>query len=258
MPRRSLVLVGPDASTPPTPVYELRLEVDAPVVAITGAVAAGFLLHSQLAPAYCAPLCDASRVDALDRGVAGRYDTTWARSSDVTLGTILVGSVGTLMLDEGAGPGLSDAVVVIESLLTADALSVVSTTATRRPRPFMYSEKAPLADRNDGNGALSFFSGHTAGGFAMATSLFSTVYRRHRSGPLPWLVLGAGLGAASFLGTTRVLAGQHFPTDVVAGALVGSSVGFLVPALHGTSVRVVPTSTGADGRGVGVAASGIF
>ena len=28
------------------------------------------------------------------------------------------------------------------------------------------------------------------------------------------------------------LAGNHFPTDIIAGAIVGSVVGFLIPLIH--------------------------
>jgi membrane-associated phospholipid phosphatase len=57
---------------------------------------------------------------------------------------------------------------------------------------------------------------------------------------LPFLILGVGLAAASFVGTARVMAGRHFITDSIGGAIVGTSVGVLVPALHGSPVRVVP------------------
>lgn len=38
--------------------------------------------------------------------------------------------------------------------------------------------------------------------------------------------------SAAFVGYERVCSGEHFPTDVLAGALVGASIGVLVPHLH--------------------------
>jgi membrane-associated phospholipid phosphatase len=40
------------------------------------------------------------------------------------------------------------------------------------------------------------------------------------------------LGTAAAVGGLRIAAGKHFPTDILAGAAVGSLVGYLVPRLH--------------------------
>ena len=61
------------------------------------------------------------------------------------------------------------------------------------------------------------------------------------------MILGVGLAAASFVATARVIAGRHFITDSVGGAIVGASVGVLVPALHGSPVRVVPAIAPKEG-----------
>ena len=75
------------------------------------------------------------------------------------------------------------------------------------------------------------------------TSLYLTERRLHPGETLPYAILGAGLGVASFVATARVLAGGHFITDSIGGAVVGTSVGVLVPALHGSPVKVVPMVT---------------
>ncbi len=36
----------------------------------------------------------------------------------------------------------------------------------------------------------------------------------------------------SFVSIERVRAGEHFPTDVIAGAVAGAGVGTIVPHLH--------------------------
>ena len=35
-----------------------------------------------------------------------------------------------------------------------------------------------------------------------------------------------------FVGYERVQSGEHFPTDVITGALMGGAVGLIVPHLH--------------------------
>ncbi len=45
------------------------------------------------------------------------------------------------------------------------------------------------------------------------------------------LLYAGAVGVASL----RVVAGKHFPTDVIAGAALGSGIGWLVPTIHPTS-----------------------
>jgi len=125
------------------------------------------------------------------------------------------------------------------------------TIAAGRPRPYLYGEKAPLSDRNGSDAGNSFLSSHAAVGFAIATSTYVAMHRLHPRSQLPYAVLGIGLGAAGFVAASRVLAGQHFVTDAIGGALVGSSIGVLIPSVHGAPVAVVPV-VGEHHQGLGV------
>jgi undecaprenyl-diphosphatase len=64
----------------------------------------------------------------------------------------------------------------------------------------------------------SFPSGHAASSFACATVIGAAVPRLR-----PWLYVLAALVAWS-----RVYVGVHFPLDVLAGAVLGLGLGFLV------------------------------
>jgi membrane-associated phospholipid phosphatase len=66
--------------------------------------------------------------------------------------------------------------------------------------------------------------------------------RLHPGSKLTWIVAGVGGAIATFVATARVLGGMHFITDVVGGAVVGTSVGVIVPSLHGSPVSVVPVA----------------
>jgi membrane-associated phospholipid phosphatase len=55
---------------------------------------------------------------------------------------------------------------------------------------------------------------------------------RHPDDPLRFLGLGAGIALSLAVGILKILAGAHFWSDVGAGALVGGSVGVLVPMAH--------------------------
>ncbi|MDP3784648.1 MAG: phosphatase PAP2 family protein [bacterium] len=77
-----------------------------------------------------------------------------------------------------------------------------------RPRPFEIKDIAPLISHDPGG---SFPSGNATFFFALATTLF--IYDR-RWGTV--FFIGAVL-----MGAARVLAGVHWPSDILGGAVVG-------------------------------------
>jgi hypothetical protein len=249
------------------PAYQLYWEVDAPLLTIAIVFGIGRSIRGGLAPAFCAPtpgspteqtaFCDPGGLNWLDRKVAGRYHPAWGTWSDVGVYSLEAIAAAGVVVDGGLRDGLNDLVVIAEATMLANAASGVSTAITGRPRPYMYGTDAPLSVREDGNGGLSFFSGHTSTAFGLVTSTFVTLHRLHPESRWPWYVLAGGVASAGFVGATRILAGWHFPTDVVAGAAVGTAVGVIVPSLHASPRRVaaVPMSVASGG---GIALTGRF
>ena len=66
---------------------------------------------------------------------------------------------------------------------------------------------------------FSFPSGHTCAAFAFAVALCMTQPQR-------W-AKGAALALAALMGFSRLYVGVHFPSDVLAGAVIGSLCGLL-------------------------------
>ena len=156
-------------------------------------------------------------------------------------------------IDGGPVDALNDMVVILQSIAWTNAAALMVKMASRRPRPFMYGDSAPEALRTETGAAFSFFSGHTGNAFAASTALFQTLRRRHPNSALPWVALAVGDAIAIGVAIGRVQAGHHFPTDVIAGALVGTSLGLLLPALHDHPVQVTPLALPSGG---GLAVSG--
>lgn len=75
---------------------------------------------------------------------------------------------------------------------------------------------AVLVTSSDPN---SFPSGHTCAAFAFAVALCMTQPQR-------W-AKGAALALAALMGFSRLYVGVHFPSDVLAGAVIGSLCGLL-------------------------------
>ena len=62
----------------------------------------------------------------------------------------------------------------------------------------------------------------------------------------------ASLGIAASCAVLRVTSGSHFPTDVIVGAVVGSSVGYLIPYIHRTRSANLSLAPIVSPRGSGI------
>lgn len=235
--------------------YELEPEIDAPIILVGGAVTAGFLFLEEAPSETCARGCDRANVVFFDRWAAGNYSTAWEGVGDVATGaTILFGPL-VLTMRQGLKDGLHDSVVIGEAVLLSSALQVLSSYAVPRARPRAYGgDEVPIEERTNANAARSFFSGHVADAVASVVATTRTLQKLGH-GRLAAFVLGFGIAGATFTGIGRVMSGGHFPSDVLAGAAVGTGFGLLVPRLHSLPVVVAPTATGG---GAGAMITGTF
>jgi len=127
------------------------------------------------------------------------------------------------------------------SALVAAAVAMlgnqVISRAWDRPRPY---ETHPASDHllSAPSPDPSFPSDHAAAAFAIA---FAVLAFSRRGG----LVF---LAAATLIGLSRIALGMHYPSDVVAGALVGWAAAMLVTGFGGTWIMrlVVPLSSVSD------------
>jgi membrane-associated phospholipid phosphatase len=241
-----LTPIVPSPENPLHPAFQLYSEIDLPILGIGLVFAGARLVRAQ--KAFCAPLCDRADLNVLDRATAGYWSPGWQTASTYVLVGIGVGAAALLYVDEGLLPGLNDAAVVAESALAGIAVASMMTLAAGRPRPFLYGEKAPISSRNSADAGLSFLSSHAVASFAIVTSTFVTMRRLHPRSKVAWVVLGVGGALATFVATARVFGGQHFISDSVGGAIVGTSVGLLVPSLHGSPVALVPVAGPGQGQ----------
>jgi membrane-associated phospholipid phosphatase len=243
----------PEPSERPTRAYQLYWELDVSLLAVAIVLGGGSMIRTSesASPAYCVTQsdpepCDKADLNPIDRSFAGRYSPGWSDASDYAALALAISPIAVLWPDGGFVNMLNDTVVVYQSALIAVALQGLSSTGTGRGRPYVYGDEAPRDLRQSPAGAMSYFSGHTTFAFATSTSLFWTVNRRHPGSAFAWTTFVVGTSVASFTGVGRILAGKHFPTDVLAGAAVGAGVGTLIPALHDSPVIV---SLAPDGDG---------
>jgi len=150
-------------------------------------------------------------------------------------------------------------VLVIEWLLYVESSALVlglTKTAKetfRRRRPYVYNPAVPAAKRSSADASRSMWSGHAAQAFNAAVFAGYTFQEYEPESPLVKYVWGIGLTCAAATAALRVRAGQHFPTDVAAGAAVGSFLGWFVPRLHRGGKRFLSLRACREGHpGLGV------
>jgi membrane-associated phospholipid phosphatase len=223
----------------PGPAYRLKLGLDLPIVLIGGATASSFFILPEAPGVACAPRCDRSEINAFDRPAAGLYDPTWSTVGNVATAATMATPLVFILVDQGFVDGLNDDLVVAEAALLSSALQVTVSYAVARPRPRVYGTEASLESRSNANAARSFFSGHIANTMATSVAALRT-YQRLRRPVEGWLLFGVGAAGSTLVGISRVAAGSHFPSDVIAGAAVGVGMGLALPAVHDSHTRFTP------------------
>jgi len=232
------------------------------VIAVaTATPAAGTLAQAAADNPSFRPVFKAS--DAVVLGVAGagsvammRYDRevgNWFRQPSLqrngTLrgtmtGARLLGDPGAIIIGAGlwAGGALNrDQTTSLDGLRSLESITVASlvTWAVKgiggRARPYVDSTNA--GDWRFGRGFRgggqyqSFPSGHTTAAFAFASAITARVEQRSATdarwvGPLLY-------GAAALTGLSRVYDQQHWASDVLLGAAIGTVSGLVVVRSHG-------------------------
>ena len=152
---------------------------------------------------------------------------------DAVLASIALFGTGFVLHDErlrGAGRDSLESEVVAAMLVTP-ALK----RAFGRSRPFLdegtyHFEPA----RGNSDAHESFPSGHATNAFAAATAIAG----HYNSWIVPTIVYSIATGVS----VSRVNDNVHFPSDVVAGALIGHAVGKGILARH--HIAVIPQKNG--------------
>jgi len=120
---------------------------------------------------------------------------------------------------------------VMRAVLVSGAITAVAKGTVGRARPFAAPGDPDVFSPGHGftNASLaSFPSGHTSAAFATATVLARELNANHPGHT--WLVNSLLFGGATFVGFSRVYERQHWPSDVIAGAALGSITGYEVVA----------------------------
>lgn len=208
----------------------MSLGMGTAAVLATGA----FLLPSPLACRWCSPT---AFDEALHAPVAPESRRQIASVSHViSFGVLPLGGIaaGLLppLLAEGPEDHASENLVMFgEAMLVNVALTIAVKKWVGRRRPAFHYRRSAFTEFSQvkREAYLSFFSGDTSMAFVAASASTTISYLRGYS-VAPYVAVSSGV-LATTTALMRVGADVHWPTDVITGAVVGASVGILVPLL---------------------------
>jgi hypothetical protein len=151
--------------------------------------------------------------------------------SSTTLMVSLFQPVGMTITSDAPHKWSRDVPVIAEATAITISVNAFVKHLTRRSRPaahFCESEHAVFPCPPDTR--LSFFSGHTSSAFAAAVAA-GTIADFHHLEQRRW-IWASGLTFATATAVLRVMADQHYATDVLTGMAAGGLAGWLIPKLH--------------------------
>ena len=110
----------------------------------------------------------------------------------------------------------SRGIYLAESFAANVAFTFLLKKTINRKRP---GEIDPTFSVMTPSSSRSFPSGHTSEAFSLATSLTLVLPK--------WYVIAPAYTFAGLVGSSRMYLGAHYPSDIIAGALVGSGAAWL-------------------------------
>ena len=216
-------------------VYNIKPKLDIPLTALeTAWTLYGFsvVYNRDTVPYSELASLNRNNINSFDRGTSNNYSEKARAASDIFFG----GSMAApffLLFDKRIRKDASKiGLLYLETLATTGTIYTICAMSANRFRPYSYNPDVPLAKRTRGGARNSFFAGHVA--IVGTTSFFfAGIYTSyHPEMKNKWWLYAVASAATLTTGYLRIHAGQHFPTDVIVGTIVGPAVGILVPHFH--------------------------
>jgi membrane-associated phospholipid phosphatase len=200
-----------------------------------------------------------TRITSLNRNDINRFDRNatyfWNRSADKVSNVVsaalpltpLALTIPQLKNKKWNQAGTLGIMYVEVSLLTRGVTGITK-SIVGRTRPYLYNtsftpqERFDFQEHGAPKASTSFFSGHSSSAFASAVFLSKMYTDIYGKGTWSTIIWCSSLSLASVSAYCRVAAGEHFPTDVIVGAVVGSAIGYVIPTLHKKNTEKISLS----------------
>ena len=220
--------------------YKTSWEKDGWIFATGSALSiTGLILKGNTDPLSTQEIAGLSREDInwLDKGAIYNWDEKVSDISDWLVTATIVSPL-TLFLSKDIRKDFQTVgIMYLETLLLTSSIRSITKGFISRNRPYVYYPDAPMEKKLDVEAKRSFFSGHTATAFSTTlfmASVYSEYYPRSKYKSYIW---GGAILFSSLVGYYRYEAGKHYPTDILTGAIIGSTVGLLIPYIHKNDIK---------------------
>lgn len=176
---------------------------------------------------------DKSKINAFDRTMVFEYSKPQDNIADgISITLFALPAVFMAFQEVPKEDWITIGVMYAETYFLTRGLKELCKLSLNRARPYMYYDSYPQKEVDKGDWYMSFPSGHTA--YAFATAAFSTVMCNTYIPGSPWAyaIIGGTYLLATIDGMLRITSGNHFITDVLLGAAIGTIIGYTIPYLH--------------------------
>ena len=220
--------------------YEVSARLDVPLaLGISLMAALGVSQYYGMEKTDANDLKPKSELLPWDRPFAGRY-SDWATTVSFYTGALAVAPLAlagySWYRGDAAGHDFGAfTLMFVEAFVLQNALNQIVRSTELWPRPYMYAKSgkgAKKAKDAQAEAYGSFYSGHASAAFTVAVftgEWFSEIYPNSGKKSLVW---ATSLTLAASVAALRVVAGKHYLSDVVVGALVGTGVSLGVLKMH--------------------------
>jgi len=220
--------------------YDVSVQLDVPLAFGIGLFSAlgvyQYYGMETIAPSDLKPKSD---LLPWDRPFAGRY-SGWATTVSHYTGALAVAPLALAGYSwyKGDADGYdfgAYTLMFVEAFALQNALNQIIRSTQLWPRPFIYAERGEGREKAEsarGEAYGSFYSGHASAAFTVAVftgEWFSKVYPNSKYKPFVW---ASSFALATGVGVLRVVAGKHYPTDIIVGSLVGTGVSLGILKIH--------------------------
>jgi len=215
--------------------YELKYKYDIPTFQ-TGIslFSLGIYLGDRIEPFTSDELDNLSResVNRMDRFATYNWSPAAAQLSDVFLLSYTFLPFFLNVDNKTRGDRYIINTLYMQTFLLTNTGTMITKSIVQRPRPYVHNPDVSHERKMNRTSKRSFFSGHTSSTFASAWFLASVYEKYHPNSKSKDWVWASSMTSASLVAYLRVKAGKHYLTDVLAGALFGTLVCYLVLESH--------------------------
>lgn len=233
---------GDHQEDPPYPKFTFRSEMPYMTSALgvfSIGVLSNYLFGHEAYSVQELGMLDKSTIFKLDRFTTTLWSPKAARASDYLRTGVAVLPAFFLINHHTRHDILPLLVMGSEVAVLTLGLTIFTKNIALRDRPFLYNPDPdiPFELKDNPTTRFSFFSGHTAITSALSFFFAKVMNDYHPSATRGFKIVTWSIATVipAATATLRVRAGKHFPTDVLAGYMVGGAIGFLVPHFHGKS-----------------------